>query len=185
MSFRPQPLVRFLDSERLSARVEAGLRKVAVDLGLGQREFADAAFAAFEAWTVRPSRALTRFGSISARTRTFRLTCLDCSPEARRDTILHEVAHIVTIELISKQERHGPRWRKIAVALGATPNRAASDPRFHRASRKQREARAKVVARCGRCGFEVKRLRRSTRDWARYGHLHCGGRFGPAEVKSH
>ncbi|MCP5040743.1 MAG: hypothetical protein GY944_06910 [bacterium] len=177
MSFCPQPLVCFLEDEGLRASVEAGLRKVASDLGRGEREFAAAAFSAFEGWTVRPSRAVTRFGSISTRTRTFRLTTLDCSAEARRDTILHEVAHIVIVELVSKRERHGPRWRKMALALGAMPARGGLDPRFRQASAALRESREIVVARCVRCGFELKRMRRSTRDWQRFGHRGCGGRF--------
>jgi len=169
--------VRFLEDEGLRATVEAGLRKAAGEFDRGGREFAAAAFASFEAWTVRPSRATTRFGSISTRTKILRLTTLDCSPETRRDTILHEVAHVVMCELVSQAERHGPRWQTLARSLGARPERMGVDLRFREASRRMRAAREQVVARCLRCGFEVKRMRRSTRDWGRYLHRDCGGRF--------
>ncbi len=177
MSFPPTPLVRFLEDEGLRATVEAGLRKVASELGRSEHDFAAAAFVSFEAWTVRPSRATTRFGSISTRTRILRLTTLDCSEATRRDTILHEVAHIVMSELVSKSERHGPRWKTLARALGARPSGRGVDPRFREASAALRADREQIVARCERCGVEIKRLRRSTRDWRRYAHRGCGGRF--------
>jgi predicted SprT family Zn-dependent metalloprotease len=174
-----QPLTRFLESEGLRPTIEAGLRKLASEIGRGEDEFAAAGFSALEHWTVRPTRAVTRFGSISPNTKTLWLTSLDCSPRARRDTILHEVAHVLTGALIAKRENHGPRWRRIALALGADPRRAGSDPRFRAASQALRATRLKVVARCNRCGFEIRRMRRSQRNWRRFLHLKCGGRFGP------
>ncbi len=174
-----QPLTRFLESEGLRPKVEDALRKVALEFGRGEDEFAAAGISALEAWTVRPSRAVTRFGSISPATRTLWLTSLDCSPRARRDTILHEVAHVLTGALVAKRENHGPAWRKIASALGAEPTRSGRDPRFRAASEALRATRLKVVARCNRCGFEIKRMRRTRRDWRRFLHLRCGGRFGP------
>jgi predicted SprT family Zn-dependent metalloprotease len=127
---------------------------------------------------------VTRFGSISPQTKTLWLTTLDCSPRARRDTILHEVAHILTGALIAKRENHGPRWRKIASALGAQPSRSGSDPRFRAASQALKQTRLKVVARCVRCDFEIKRMRRSRRDWPRFLHLECGGRFRSVEPRA-
>lgn len=174
-----QPLASFLESEGLHLRVEEGLRKVALEFGRGEDDFAATGISALEEWTVRPSRAVTRFGSISSATKTLWLTSLDCSPRARRDTILHEVAHVLTGALVAKRENHGPRWRKIAVALGAEPTPSGSDPRFRAASQALRETRLKVVARCSRCGFEIKRMRRTQRNWRRFLHLRCGGRFWP------
>ncbi len=177
MSFAEQSLMHLLESEGLRPTIEVGLRKVAAGFGRSEREFAAAALVELEAWTVRPSRAVTRFGSITPRTRILRLTVLDCSPAARRDTILHEVAHIVTGALVAKRQNHGPAWRTIARAVGAEPARSGCDPRFHVASAALRASRQKVVARCERCGFEVKRLRRSRRNWRRFVHLNCGGHF--------
>lgn len=177
MSLAKQPLARFLEAEGLDSRIEAGLRKVAAEFGRGEKEFAAAGTSALEGWTVRPSRAVTRFGSISPGTKTLWLTALDCSPRARRDTILHEVAHVLTGVLLAKRENHGPRWCKIARALGAEPAWAGRDPRFRAASEALRASRQKVVARCGRCGFEIKRMRRTRRNWRRFLHLECGGRF--------
>lgn len=177
MSFPATPLVDFLEAEGLRPTVEAGLRKVAADFGRSEARFAAAAFVSFAGWTVRPSRATTRFGSISTRTKTLRLTVLDCAPEMRRDTILHELAHIVVFERVSKDERHGPRWRAIARALGARPSGRGHDPRFRQASALQRAAREKTVAVCTACGFEVRRMRRASRDWPRYRHRGCGGHF--------
>jgi hypothetical protein len=157
---------------------------VASEIGRGEDEFVAAGLFALEQWTVRPSRAVTRFGSISPATKTLWLTSLDCSPRARRDTILHEVAHVLTGALIAKRENHGPGWRRVALALGAQPRRSGRDPRFHAASRALRATRLKVVARCDRCGFEIKRMRRSRRNWRRFLHLKCGGRFGPVEPQA-
>lgn len=181
MSFSPQPLLDFLEEEGLRPTVQAGLRKVASEFNRDEVEFAAAGIAVLEGWTLRPSRALTRYGSIVPGTKTLRLTVLDCSPEARRDTILHEVAHILTGALIAEGENHGPRWRKVAQALGAQPIYAGRDARFRRASAAQRSAREKVVARCKGCGFEVKRLRRSSREWGRFQHRACGARFEAVE----
>ena len=181
MSFSPQPLLDFLKEEGLRPAVQAGLRKAASEFNRDEVEFAAAGIAVLEGWTLRPSRALTRYGSIVPGTKTLRLTVLDCSPEARRDTILHEVAHILTGALIAEGENHGPRWRKVAQALGAQPNYAGRDARFRRASAAQRSAREKVVARCKGCGFEVKRLRRSSREWGRFQHRACGARFEAVE----
>jgi hypothetical protein len=176
--------VRFLESEGLRPTIEAGLRKVAAEFGRGEREFAAAGISDLEDWSLRPSRAITRFGSIAPHTKTLRLTSLDCSPGARRDTILHEVAHILTGALIAKRENHGPKWQTIAQALGASPVGSGRDPRFQAASTALRDSRQKVVARCDRCGFEIKRLRRSRRNWRHFIHLDCGGRFKPVKPKS-
>jgi predicted SprT family Zn-dependent metalloprotease len=174
---RDQPLVGFLEDEGLRSSVDAGLRKVAIEFGRGDEEFAAAAFVALAEWSVRPSRSVTRFGSITPRTKTLRLTSLDCSPQARRDTILHEVAHVLTSALVATRDNHGPNWGKIAAAIGAQPERAGTDPRFAAASEALRQSRQQVVARCDGCGFEIKRLRRSSRDWERFLHATCGGRF--------
>jgi predicted SprT family Zn-dependent metalloprotease len=170
-------LLRFLEHEGLREGIDQALRTVAQDFGQGSEEFARAGWAALEGWEVRQSKAISRFGSISPRTRILRITSLDCSPEARRDTILHEVAHILTAALLTKKEKHGPQWQRIALALGATPRARGDDERFRVAAGILREARLKVVARCEGCGYEIKRMRRSHRSWSRYVHRPCGGRL--------
>ena len=170
-------LSRFLESEGLREGIGLGLRGVAGDFGRESEEFARAGLAALEGWQVRSSRAISRFGSISPSTRILRITSLDCSPEARRDTILHEVAHILTAALIKKREKHGPDWQRIASALGAQPRSRGDDERFRVAAQVLREARLKVVARCERCGYEIQRVRRSHRCWSRFVHRPCGGRL--------
>jgi len=174
-----QCLRGFLEIEGLWSSVEDGLRSVAPELGRSSADFVAAAEVVLAAWKVRPSTSVTRFGSVTPRTRTLRLTALDCSPDARRDTILHEVAHVLTGELLAARENHGPRWQKMARALGARPQRSGRDARFRAASDALREQRLKVVARCDRCQFEVKRMRRSRRDWRRFQHRNCGGRLYP------
>jgi predicted SprT family Zn-dependent metalloprotease len=176
-----QCLRGFLEREGLWPSVEDGLRDVAPEFGRGGDEFLAAAATVLSAWKVRPSNAVTRFGSVTPKTRTMRLTALDCSPDAWKDTILHEVAHVLTGELVAARENHGPRWQKIAKALGARPERAGRDARFRAAAEALREERLKVVARCDRCRFEVKRMRRSQRNWRRYLHRQCGGRFRSVE----
>jgi predicted SprT family Zn-dependent metalloprotease len=170
-------LSHFLESEGLREEIGRGLRDVASDFGRESEEFTRAGWAALEGWQVRSSRAISRFGSISPGTRILRITSLDCSPEARRDTILHEVAHILTAALVTKREKHGPHWQRMASALGARPRSRGDDERFRVAAQVLREARLKVVARCERCGHEIKRMRRSDRCWRRFVHRPCGGRL--------
>lgn len=172
-----QPLTAFLRAEGLYARIETGLREVAAKLSCDKDAFSRSGLAALDGWTVQPSRAVSRFGSVDPRTRTLRLTTLDCSREARVDTILHEVAHIVSDHLMRRRERHGPQWKQIARALGARPIASGQDERFRRAAEQLRASRLKTVALCGRCGFEIKRMRRSRRNWRRFIHRECGGRF--------
>jgi predicted SprT family Zn-dependent metalloprotease len=174
---RGQSLTVFLQAENLHDDVEQGLRGIASEFDRNADAFARDGLAALEGWSVRPTTAVSRFGSVTPRTKTLRLTTLDCSASTRRDTILHEVAHILTDALIAKRENHGPRWRKIAKALGARPQSRGEDSRFKQAAAAVRESRQKVVARCDRCGYEVKRLRRSAHNWRRYSHGDCGGRF--------
>ncbi len=172
-----QPLVHFLESEGLYSRVEEGLRKAAIELSKGEDDFARRGLAALVNWRVQPSTAVSRFGSVHPESKTLRLTTLDCSREARVDTILHEVAHVLCEHLVDGRERHGPRWQLIARALGAQPNAAGRDDRFMRAAKTLRDRRLKTVARCRRCGLEIKRMRRSSRNWQHFIHRDCGGRF--------
>lgn len=174
---RTQSVRALLEAEDLLAQVEHGLRRAARELDRDPDAFARDGLSALGGWTVRPTTAVSRFGSVTPNSKTLRLTSLDCAARTRRDTILHEVAHIVTSELIARRENHGPRWRKIAMAIGARPTSRSEDPRFAEAAAVVREARQKVVARCERCGYEVKRMRRTTRNWQRYCHRDCGGRF--------
>ena len=169
----------FLEVEGLWPSVETGLRSVASEFGRRDSEFVAAAEIVFSRWKVRPSRSVTRFGSVTPRTRTMRITALDCSRDARRDTILHEVAHVLAGELLAARENHGPKWQTIARALGARPERTGRDARFRVSSDALREQRLKVVARCDRCQFEIRRMRRSQRDWRRFLHRDCGGRLHP------
>jgi predicted SprT family Zn-dependent metalloprotease len=161
--------------------IEEGLRSVAPEFDRVGDEFLAAAAVVLSGWKVRPSNAVTRFGSVTPKTRTMRLTALDCSPAARKDTILHEVAHVLTGELLARRENHGPKWQKMALALGAKPERIGSDARFRAASEALRDRRLKVVARCDLCLHEVKRMRRSRRNWRRFIHRGCGGRFSEVE----
>lgn len=176
-----QPLVAFLHDEQLYVRVEDGLRTAACQFSHSAEPFMRSGLVALSGWTVLPSRSVSRFGSVDRRTRTLRITSLDCSSAARTDTILHEVAHILTDHLLEGRECHGPGWRVMAKALGARPKASGQDDQFRRAAEQVRAGRLKTVARCRLCGFEVKRMRRSNRDWRRFVHRDCGGRFRASE----
>jgi hypothetical protein len=177
MAKRKQYLWPFLKAEGLLEHVEQGIRAVC--------EFRDA----HVDWTVsvrgyllgvevRPTRALTRYGSASPRgAGLIRITSLDISGWKRRDTILHEIAHLVTHHLYARTvEPHGKQWRAVATLLGAEPSATGADPVFAEAIEKAREKRLKIVARCAECGYEILATRRTSKyTGTRYNHRGCGG----------
>lgn len=78
-------------------------------------------------WTFAFDNARRRFGATHYRTRTLSLSrhLVALNDEGHvRDTILHEIAHI----LAGPAAAHGPRWRLTARAIGCTAARCSNDP---------------------------------------------------------
>jgi len=56
VSLTRQPLIRLLETEGLPLTIEEGSRKVALEFGRGEDEFAAAGISTLEEWVVWPSR---------------------------------------------------------------------------------------------------------------------------------
>ena len=110
-----------------------------------------------EDWTVRPCRALGYAGITYGSRREIHLSVphLDAMDENEvRNTVLHEVAHA----LAGDAEGHGPRWRKIALALGSD-GEEVYDLREEVAE--QVLASSRYHATCEHCGATHYRARRT------------------------
>lgn len=105
-----------------------------------------------EGWSFRWDRAVSRAGCCNYRSRTISLSLpiftIEQNREEALDTILHEVAHA----LAGRAAGHGPRWREVAVAVGARPERCHS----------LATPEAPLIGVCG-CGPRHQRVRRPPR----------------------
>lgn len=90
---------------------------------------------------------------------------------ALANTLLHEVAHL----LAGIAEGHGLAWKAQMYRLGVAPSRCHSYASM-KANRRRRPRR--VVAVCGKCGFQLERTK-ALPSGRRYLHRGCGGRFVP------
>lgn len=78
-------------------------------------------------WTFAFDNATTRLGACSYKNRRISLSrhyTAHATEEQVRDTILHEIAHV----LAGPAARHGLTWKAIASRLGATPKACATNP---------------------------------------------------------
>jgi predicted SprT family Zn-dependent metalloprotease len=98
------------------------------------------------------------------------------SPEAMRDTLLHEYAHLLAVHRHGqKGAGHGIPWRQAMIDLGA-------EPRVRHCYAVQRNAhRQMVVYRCARCHKLIERSRRLP-SRRRYVHKDCGGEIRLVQV---
>jgi predicted SprT family Zn-dependent metalloprotease len=119
-------------------------------------------------WKFEFDRAIQRFGQCNWRKKKIslsaKLVLLNDEAEVR-DTILHEIAHA----LAPAGSNHGPKWKKIAQAIGCTGQRCydhevAAPP-------------AKFTGTCPTCRRTIYRHRRS-----RVSCAHCDRRFNPKHV---
>lgn len=94
-------------------------------------------------------------------------------PEQLRETLAHEIAH----HIAGIRSGHDWKWQAIARALGSDGKRCL---RAEAAQRIGIVRDGRVVGRCERCGFEVRR-RKPLAENALYTHRGCGGRFERVE----
>jgi predicted SprT family Zn-dependent metalloprotease len=107
-----------------------------------------------ERWQFEWDRAVRRFGMCRWDERVISLSraLTEINDEdAVRDTVLHEIAH----GLAPRRAGHGEEWRRIAVALGARPDRVL-DPNAIRLPPPS------YLGRCPSCGWETRAHRRRT-----------------------
>jgi len=107
-----------------------------------------------EDWSFRFDNAKRRFGVCQYRYRRIQLSApltLLNSEEQVRDTILHEIAHI----LAGPQAKHGPAWKRVAASIGASPTRCADVGA---------RPPAKWRGACPNCDFVVERHRLTERS---------------------
>lgn len=106
------------------------------------------------AWNNRLVRAVGKAWLKSARIELSRKVFEVCSASQRRDTVIHEVVHIIAFRLY--QDRgHGVAWRRCMNVAGGTPKATCSIPEAAHLTRKQRQC----PAFCG-CGDHEVSVRR-------------------------
>jgi len=101
--------------------------------------------------------------------------CVFVDPEQMKKTLAHEVAHVIA----GLHHGHNWVWKAIARGLGddgerCTTVQAASAIGIERAPHRE----PRTVATCERCGFEIKRRKRLSRNRT-YTHPRCGGNIKP------
>ena len=93
-------------------------------------------------------------------------------PQQGRETLAHEIAHHVAGISVG----HSAGWSVIARALGASGERCATEQAARSVGIERKRRAKRVVARCGRCGYEV--IRAKALPHARvFSHLRCGGQI--------
>jgi|SRR5579862_4178341 len=126
-------------------------------------------------WRFRWDNAKRRMGNCSYRHKVISISrhFVELNPESEvRDTILHEIAHV----LAGPAAHHGVVWKMMARALGARPQGCADG--------------SKVVARPGRyqsscmdCGFVFNAYKMSRRILGERFHIKCRRAFKPNRGK--
>lgn len=91
------------------------------------------------------------------------------SPEAVRETLLHEYAHLLAVDRHGPSAaNHGPAWQRAMHDLGVSPTVK------HTYDVERNVSRQRVTYVCVRCGTAIVRTRR-LRKTHRYVHTDCGG----------
>ena len=98
--------------------------------------------------------------------------CVFVDPDQMRETLAHEVAHIIA----GINAGHDWTWKSIARGLGHSGERCATIEAAERIGITRKEQAVRIVARCSKCDHEIIRARALPRKRI-YGHRGCGGRF--------
>jgi predicted SprT family Zn-dependent metalloprotease len=110
--------------------------------------------------------------------RIVQVRCIELNPKLRQEgedalsaTFLHELAHAVAAVRHGAQGRgHGVAWKRAMRDLGQPAERFHS----YESMQRRKPSASRVVARCVRCGVEVRRRRALPRNRS-YTHTGCGG----------
>lgn len=131
-------------------------------------------------------RAKCRAGAIHPKTKTLSLTHKFFECESRSDdhidTLLHEVAHIITIAAYWCAKSHGHEWKSVMRALGAEPDRCC-DYKYLGSTATE----PKHSYKCKDCGHEYLTLRALVRPERRR-HGRCkykanGGKLSHTQLR--
>lgn len=117
---------KHLHQHNLLSRVELGIGKLNLD-----RYTADRISNELHKWVIRINhRAKARAGQASSKKKTIELTGLFFEAAGREadhtQTLLHEVAHLVSYFAYPKCSPHGREWKRIMIAFGANTNRCCN-----------------------------------------------------------
>ena len=100
------------------------------------------------------------------------------TPEAVRETLLHEYAHLLAVERHGvKAANHGPAWQQAMTDFGLAPIVRHNMP-VRRNAKKVR-----VIYTCKRCGVEIVRSRRLAAR-RKYLHVRCGGQIQLSRIEA-
>jgi SprT protein len=111
----------------------------------------------------------------------YNLAMAQQQPEAfERETVPHEVAHVVTKVLHPNAKPHGPEWQAIMSFFGVDPKRCHDFTPAESPSRRQRQWRYRCD--CREHQLSTTRHHRDQRGQSRYHCRECGGELRWAEV---
>lgn len=96
-----------------------------------------------------------------------------------RETVTHEVAHLVTMARHGRVRPHGPEWREVMRYLGVAEPRRCHDYHLPEAEARRQRLWPYVCA-CRRHELSTTRHNRVQRRAARYHCRHCGTRLRAA-----
>lgn len=119
---------KYLHQHNLLSRVELGIGKLNLDLYKADRISDE-----LHKWVILINhRARSRAGQADRKKRTIELTGLFFEATGRENdhaqTLLHEVAHLVSYFAYPRCSPHGREWKRIMIAFGANTNRCCNYP---------------------------------------------------------
>ena len=138
--------------ESTSKRVEAE-QAFAEELEAARRTFPNCVRlrSAFFAWNRRLTSTLGRahFHTCKIELSAPAFAVAECDSEEMRDTIRHELAHLVAFELY-RDRKHGNGFKRAAIALGARPKATAPASKFRYMPKTERKNWRRLY--CAECG---------------------------------
>ncbi len=165
-------LTDFMDDTGVTNAIYAGLMKlVDEDKALDILEIMDG-------WRVVINyRSTTRHGQCSYTKKQIELhnhLMKPGSEEGRKQTTIHEIAHMVTRQVYGPMVKsHGKEWKHVMKCFGARPDRCTS----HEGMKDFRMQKAKIIYGCTRCDAEMPAMRKKKHPPENYTHNRCGGKL--------
>ena len=128
-------------------------------------------------WTFRFNKARRSLGLCRYHDKRIELSqhfVAGASPEAIRETLLHEIAHA----LAGPRSGHGERWKAMCLKVGARPQRLASPEEADHLPK------GPWRATCAACGQHFHRFRKPP-DGSKYWCRKCGPKTGTLQFERH